>query len=953
MLIVRRLADLVRRCAAPGAALAVGLAAPLAAGPAAAAPVVVAPLHYSFRQLPNGLKVYAAPDPSTATVAVQVWYDVGGKNDPRDRSGFAHLFEHLMFKATRNLPSESFDRLTEDVGGFNNAYTNEDNTVYYEVVPAHHLRPVLWAEAERMGALVVDEAGFRSERDVVKEEYRQSVLARPYGALFSLLLPEISNTVSPYGRPVIGSIADLDAASLADVRAFHALYYRPDNATLVVVGNFDPARLDAWVDSYFGAIPRPAFPIPRATAVEPPRTGVKIWTEHQPNTPLPAVLLSYAAPAASSPDAPALMIADALLTRGESSRLYRSLVYEARLAHDVSSDLTLRQQPSAYAVTAIVAEGRSMDEASAALRREVGRLAREPAAAAELDRVRTILITDLLRSRETAAGRASALGQAAVVGGDPTLVDRVIPALQAVTAADVQRVAARYLVDDTRAEIRYLSDDKTAAPAALRGPSPDIALSALVAPAGVAVVEPAPPGQRVAPPAPSQPAPFAPPSPLDHRLANGLRVIVAPDHRTPLVSLELVIDAGAAADPAGLSGAARLTAELVTRGAGPRTAPQVAADIEALGGDLSAGSGRDGSTLTLTLARNRLEQALPIFADVARRPTFAAEELDRQRQQDLDDLKVTLSRPGALASIAAARAVYGAAPYGRLEGGTAASLKALKPSDVIAFHAAHWTPDHATLVVAGDITDDESLALARTAFGDWAAKGAAAAPPVAPVAAAPAPRVLAIDLPDSGQAAVVVARLGAARSDPRYFEALVADTVLGGGYSARLNEEIRVKRGLSYGAGSRLEFRHAPGILLASAQTKNGSAVEVASRIEAEMRRLCDEPVGVAELDARKAALIGEFGRSAETTEGVSSLLGQMALLGAPLDGLAQYVERVQAVTPDAVRQVSQALLDPGSASIIVVGDGRQFVDGLKKAYPKTEVIPVAALDLDSPTLTK
>ena len=208
----------------------------------ASSAITVAPLQYKSRTLPNGLRVFALPDKSTANVAVHVWYDVGSKDDPVGRSGFAHLFEHIMFKATRNMPSETFDRLTEDVGGLNNASTNDDFTNYYEVVPANHLERVLWAEAERMGSLVIDQDTFNSERDVVKEEYRQRILASPYGRLFGLYVSQTSFMVHPYGRPGIGSIEDLDAATIDDVKAFHAAYYRPDNAVLVVSGNFDQAR---------------------------------------------------------------------------------------------------------------------------------------------------------------------------------------------------------------------------------------------------------------------------------------------------------------------------------------------------------------------------------------------------------------------------------------------------------------------------------------------------------------------------------------------------------------------------------------------------------------------------------------------------------------------------------------------------------------------------------------
>ncbi|MGE0046103.1 MAG: insulinase family protein, partial [Hyphomonadaceae bacterium] len=307
--------------------LLVGLAALLTLGacassstapraPATDGALQIAPLQFSERTLPNGLRVFAMPDANTANVSVQVWYDVGSRDDPAGRSGFAHLFEHIMFKATRNMPPETFDRLTEDVGGFNNASTYDDFTNYYEVVPAHHLERVLWAEAERMGSLVVDEATFNAERDVVKEELRQRILAAPYGRLFGLYAAQANFTVHPYGRPGIGSIEDLDAATLADVRAFHAAYYRPDNAVLVVAGNFKDKDLDRWVDKYFGPLATPARPIPRVEAVEPARTAPLDFTTYAPNAPLPALLVSYPQFAARHPDLAALRVLDAILARG-------------------------------------------------------------------------------------------------------------------------------------------------------------------------------------------------------------------------------------------------------------------------------------------------------------------------------------------------------------------------------------------------------------------------------------------------------------------------------------------------------------------------------------------------------------------------------------------------------------------------------------------------------------
>src|SRR5579872_1474935 len=373
----------------------------LATAALAAPATVVPPIDFHERVLPNGLKVITSLDRTTPNVTVQVWYGVGAKNDPPGRSGFAHLFEHMMFKATRDMPPEYMDRLTEDVGGMNNAFTQDDTTAFYEVIPASDLQRLLWAEGERMSSLVVDKANFDSERQVVEEELRQRVLASPYGRLFYYVLPESTFAVHPYHRSAIGSIEDLDAASLDDVQTFHATYYRPDDATLVVVGNFDQAQLDGWIEKYLGVLKDPPTPLPKVTAVEPPRTGPKSVTSYAPNVPLPAVALSWLAPKASDPDAPALQVLDAILTAGKSSRAYDSLVYDKQIAAQVLSSADLRAQLGVYYIGAIVAAGHTPDEAETALRAQVAALRDKPVSAQELEIAKTQLLTQEIRQRET------------------------------------------------------------------------------------------------------------------------------------------------------------------------------------------------------------------------------------------------------------------------------------------------------------------------------------------------------------------------------------------------------------------------------------------------------------------------------------------------------------------------------------------------------------------------
>src|SRR5260221_328236 len=416
-------------------------------------------MKFRERTLPNGMRVLSVVDKSSPTVAINVWYHVGSKDDPNQRSGFAHLFEHIMFKSTRNMKAEMMDRLTEDVGGNNNAFTEDDVTVYYEVVPSNYLETLLWAEADRLSGLTVDDESFHSERDVVKEEYRTSVLAPPYGK-FYYMMQQKSFANHPYKRPTIGSIEDLDAATLENVQKFHATYYRPDNATLLVVGDFDPKQLDAWVDKYFGSIQKPNLPLPRVETKEAERSGEKRFTEYGANVPLPGVGITYLVPAEKSEDAPALGMVDVLLSQGRSSRLYQSLVYQQQVAQSANANADLKEDAGLFELTAIVAAGRKPEDAEASLRAEIKKLQDTPVPPAELEKAKNQLITNELRQRETNLGKAQALGGAAVLLGDPNRVNTDLDKLQAVPAADIPRVAQKDFTDQNRLVLYYLPESQ-------------------------------------------------------------------------------------------------------------------------------------------------------------------------------------------------------------------------------------------------------------------------------------------------------------------------------------------------------------------------------------------------------------------------------------------------------------------------------------------------------------
>ena len=934
---------------------ALGLAAPVASAPAhkATAPArkasQVPPIAYTQRTLANGLKVYASLDRSTPNVTVQVWYGAGSKDDPVGRSGFAHLFEHMMFKATRDLPAESFDRLTEDVGGLNNASTNDDYTNYYEVVPANHLERLIWAEGERMGTLVIDEANFKSERDVVKEELRQRVLASPYGRLFALYLPQATYAEHPYHRPGIGSIEELDAATIDDVRAFHEAYYRPDNAALVVVGNFDAKQLDAWIDRYLGPLKNPAQPIKRVTIVEPPRTKAGVYDGYGPNVPLPAVAITWLGVKASDPDAPALKMLDAVLSGGKSSRLYDALVYDKQIAAEIYSNADLPAQPGNFAVGAILASGHSIAQGETALLAQVQRLRDAPPTAAELAAAKNQVIAGELRERETIDGRGFALGYALRIDGDAAKANTELADLQAVTPADIQRVAKKYLDPDRRMTIRYRPEsERPRGEVAAKTPAPPERVVNYTGPVFALAAE----GQRQALPRVSAPVRLALPKPAEKTLANGLRVIVSRSSSLPLVTADLTLKSGGWADPKGLSGAFGMTADMLTQGTKTRSARDIARQTEALGATLGSGASLEASAVTLNVMPDKLNAAMAIMADVVRNPAFKTEELERQRAQSLDGLRVGYQEPGQVSAFAAAPVVFAGTPFGHVSTGTPGSIAKLKPTDLAALHKTWFRPDNAILVLTGDITPEQGFALAQTAFGSWA-RPATPMPAIPAISPRAKPRAIAIDLPGTGQAAVNLAKVGIARGDPDYSPGIVANTLLGGGYSSRLNLEIRVKRGLSYGASSNLNANLSTGSFRAAAQTKNETAAQVMDLIVEQMTAIGAAPASSDELTARKSNLIGSYGRRLATSHGLADILGNLALDGVPLDEITRYTAKVEAVTPAQVQTFAARVMDPAKASVIVAGDAKTFAAALKAKRPDLEVIPVSELDLDSPTLRK
>jgi zinc protease len=443
------------------------------------------------------------------------------------------------------------------------------------------------------------------------------------------------------------------------------------------------------------------------------------------------------------------------------------------------------------------------------------------------------------------------------------------------------------------------------------------------------------------------------PKPAEKTLLNGLRVIVIERSGAPLIAAQLIIKNGGEVDPPELAGLSNITADLLTKGTEKRSATQIAEAIEALGGSLDSSARWDASRVGVNVMSSKIAPATEILADVVRRPTFKEDEIERLRQQTLDDLIVELGEPGSIARYVAARIVFGDAPYGKPLGGTSETIARITRNDIVKFHSRYYRPDNAILVLGGNIKAKDAFKLAQQYFGDWK-KPSEPLPAMStpkPMAAV-GPRVIVIDKPDAGQAAVAVVRTGITRRDPDYFIGIVTNSVLSG-YSGRLNQEIRIKRGLSYGAGSSLDARRDTGPFTASAQTKNQSAAQVAELLMKEVRRLSTEPVPDIEMIPRKAVVIGNFARNLETASGLVAQVGSLALYGISFDEINRYISAVQAISGSDVQRFSGKRLDPKTASIVIVGNAKEFLPELRKQYPQLEVIPVAELDLNTALLRK
>ncbi len=915
----------------------------------AAPPTLSAPeIEYTRWQLDNGLTVIALPDNTTANVTTSLWYNVGSKHDPEGRSGFSHLFEHILSRKTVNMPYNMINQLTEDVGGQRNASNWVDRTNYYETVPAEYLETMLWTHRERMAFPVVDAEVFEKERSVVKEELRQRVLAPPYGRFQRFVIPENAFDVLPMRRPGIGSIDDLDSATLDDARAFHQAFYGPDTATLIVAGNFDMANLRTLVDQYFADIAPRENPISlKITLDEPERTEPRAITASAPNVPLPVVGNIWKAPGVNDPDGAALELLSAIMSGGENSRLDEALVRSGK-AFSASHFASMTMDGGYIASYALLSPAGDADEARAILDGEIEKVRTAPVTEAELMEAKNEIFSSALSQRETVRGRAFELGEALMSTGDPDAADIRLKRIAAVTAADIQRVAAKWMDPRGVVQMSYIAGEED--PSAYANPyeRPEYGT---VPPASGEPRAVLPEAERMSPPPPGEAPAVMRSDFVETQLSNGIPLVTAQTSNVPISTITLVMPGGDATDSMGKAGLAQMAASLADNGTANRSATQIAATLEALGASISLNSGRDGIYASITAPDVNLAVAGEVLVDVVRNANYPDEEVERERKRFLDGFASTLKDPGALADLVSTRVMYGDAPYGRV--GNQTSLAAITRDDLMAHRQQWWHPASAKLVVSGGIAPDAAKELVENLFGDWTSD--VAAPPAIsnPAGNGTEPRTVVIDMPDAGQAAVVAGVRALSRSDEDFYRLWLTNTVLGSGSNGRLFEEVRTKRGLSYGAYSQLEQSLDASLLTANAQTKNETADEVAGVFFEQFKLMADAPLDEELLQKRRLFLSGAIARSLETSGGFNGQVANLMLRGiAPGEAFA-IAERLAGVSADDTVQVAQKYLAADRASLVIVGDAKQFLDDLRAMRGDVEVIAASDLDLAASDLRK
>ena len=891
---------------------------------------------YEKYKLANGLEVILAQDRSLPIVAVNLWYHVGAANEEPGRTGFAHLFEHMMFTGTKHIRRGLAEELLTAAGVTDsNASTSFDSTNYFDTVPSNQLELALWTHADRMGFLLdsLDQTALTNQQDVVRNERRQSTENRPYGVVDEAMFRALFPPGHPYRPAIIGSHVDIQAAKLADVRNFFKRYYRPNNATLVICGDFDTASAKRLVQKQFGAfkrgdeVPPPAVTTPQLASEQRMTVTDQIELER--------VDMAWLTQPKFKPGDAELSIAATILAGGKASRLYQKLVYELEIAQEVAAEQDSYALNSIFVVQTVARAGHTAAELKPLVDAEIARLAADGPTAAEVERARNQIERSLYQGLQKVGGRADQLNMYNQYLGDPGFLPKDIERYTRVTAADVQRVVRDTLRPNARVVILAVRGEKKLDPDPPAPPAPVAS--------GTESINADEPWRTTAP----KPGPVRSPvlpQPQSYKLANGLTVMHFQRPLMPIVTAELVVNAGLASTNPALPGVPGFAAAMLDEGTRTRNSRQLAEQFEQLGAAYSAQTRRDVTSVGVDGLSRNFGNTMTLLADVAQHPTFPAEEVERQRKARLSDIASAREDPGLLAGMAFARAVYGPAnPNGASSIGTEQSVAKTTGADLRHWWQAQFRPANAALIVVGDIDAASLRTLVEREWGSWQPTSDAAPAGVPAPATTTKARAIIVDKPDSPQTSLRMGRLGVERTTPDYPALQVLNHVVGGSYTSRINQNLREDKGYTYGAQSRFDFGRRQGSFYVATAVRSDVTEPAIHEIITELTKAQSAPLTAAELEMARGALTQSLPARFETNGATSSSFSDLFAYGLPLDYFRRLPAQFSSVKVTSTDALARRFLDPASMVIIAVGDRAKLEAALAKlGIGPIEVWPVA-----------
>ena len=879
-------------------------------------------IKYTEFKLKNGLRVIMHEDKSTPIVAVNVWYHVGSKNEVAGRTGFAHLFEHMMFQGSKNYDADYFTPLQE-AGASLNGSTNVDRTNYWEVVPSNFLETALFLEADRMGGLLeaMTQEKLDNQRDVVKNERRQNYDNQPYGTAGEKMVALMFPKEHPYNWTTIGSLTDLTAASMDDVKAFFRQYYVPNNASLVIAGDFDAKEARKLVEKHFGSIAT-GSPIKRPNMAIP-KLDKEIRVSYEDNVQLPRVYMSWHTVPDYDKDAAALSVLGGILSSGRGSRLQSNLVYEKQIAQSVSAFNSAQEIAGRFQVTATARPGKTLEEIEKEINAEIERIKKELPTADEITRSLNQFESSFIFGLQSVGGfggKSDQLNEYATFVGKPDYFQQDLERFRKVTPADVMRVANTYLTDK-RVVMSFVPLPKGKTMPSRTNAAAD--QQASVSKKEKTKID----DSKLPKPGPNPKVTL--PNIEKTKLSNGLEVWLVKQTELPIVTMNMVFKTGTTADPQGLTGVGDTTSSLLREGTKTRSALDIANEVQSIGAQLSIGSGDDSSSVRMLTLTKNFDKALDIYADVIQNAEFPETELENWRKRALVGLLQRRDNANAISNLVYNRVLYGDAhPYGVFT--SEKSVKAIKRDDLKKFHSTYYRPNNAVLIVVGD-TDLKSLTPKLEAkFKDWKAGE------IASINLPDAPKrdkavIYLVDKPGAAQSVINIGQIGVSRDNPDYFPLQVMNTILGGGFTSRINMNLREDKGYTYGARSNFSYRRGAGPFTASGGVQTAVTKESIIEFLKEIKGVRGEiPVTQAELEYNKQSLIRRYPAGFETVDQIAGQLSNVAVYGLPETYFNDYISRINAVTLEDVNRVANKYLTPDNLAIVVVGDRKTIEAGLK-----------------------